>query len=134
MDTAARPTWLPPDGEYGGIEAGEWWDAVAIDGALGAHTCAVLRTTRRPHCGPIAHAHRSAVPRWYILTPAGSAATWSEPETQALSAGCRIGLPGSSTSDQHPVRWVIPPAGQPLTTNAQLTAALHTARTREGTP
>lgn len=124
METAARPVWLPADDEYQAVEAGIWWDAIAIDGHLGTKTCHALRATRGPQRGPIAYAHRNVVPRWYVLSPTGTAATWSEPETQALTAGCRIGLPGSATSLHHPVCWAVPPAIQPLTTGSQLAAAL----------
>ena len=112
------------------MHAGVWWDAIAIDGPLGAAVAEELRTGP-DGCGPVAVAHRGAVPRWYFLTPAGAASGWSEPGTQLLDDGCHIGLPGSLTSTVHTVRWEVPPRmcpDPPLTPPVLLRAALAAVR------
>lgn len=101
--------WLPLDDGFAGVDAGVWWDAVAIDGDLGAGTAGRLRADLTRRCGPVACAVRGTVLRWYFLTPVGTAEGWCEPGTQALGEGCRIGLPGSSTATEYAVRWVVPP-------------------------
>ncbi|MBR7675869.1 hypothetical protein [Streptomyces daliensis] len=125
-----RPAWLPLDDELAGVDAGVWWDAIAIDGDLGGAVAGRLKAGAGP-CGPIAVATRSATPRWYFLAPLGTAETWTEPGTQALGDGCRIGLPGSTTATAHPVRWDVPPrfcAVPPLNDSARLATAVAAAR------
>lgn len=129
-----RPAWLPLDDEFAGVDAGVWWDAVAIDGDLGARTARRLRADLTRRCGPIACAVRGTPPRWYFLTPTGTAEGWREPGTQALGDGCRIGLPGSSTATAYAVRWEVPPRFRrfpPLVAPEQLRGALRAARTLE---
>ncbi|HWM36107.1 MAG TPA: hypothetical protein VNS49_03165 [Streptomyces sp.] len=126
-----RPVWLPPEGEFAGVDAGVWWDAVAVDGDLGARTAAHLKASKRC-CGPVACAGRGVVvPRWYFLIRRGAARSWSEPGTQALVEGCRIGLPGSPKSAAHAVWWEVAPrfrAVPPLTTPRRLRRAPAAAR------
>ncbi|MGW7514615.1 hypothetical protein ACWGJ2_03365 [Streptomyces sp. NPDC054796] len=127
-----RPAWLPLEDEFAGVDAGVWWDAVAIDGDLGAAVTERLKAGPSP-CGPIAVTTRSAAPRWYVLVPVGTAETWTEPGTQPLGDGSRIGLPGSTTATTHPVRWEVPPrfcGTPPLTDPARLTATVAAVRRR----
>ncbi|MGW7518380.1 hypothetical protein ACWGJ2_22625 [Streptomyces sp. NPDC054796] len=120
-----RPAWLPLDDELAGVDAGVWWDAIAIDGDLGAAVAERLKA------GPVAVTTRSAAPRWYVLVPPGTAETWSQPGTQALGDGCRLGLPGSPTATEYAVRWEVPPrfcAVPPLTDPARLVEAMDAVR------
>lgn len=129
-----RPAWLPLDDEFAGVDAGLWWDAVAVDGELGARTATRLRADLTRRCGPVACAARGTVPRWYFLTSVGTAEMWCEPGTQSLGVGCRIGLPGSPTATAYAVRWEVPPrfrAFPPLVVAEQLRSALRAARAFE---
>lgn len=126
-----RPVWLPPEGEFAGVDGGVWWDAVAVDGELGARTAAYLKASKRC-CGPVACAGRGVVvPRWYFLIRRGAARSWREPGTQVLGEGCRIGLPGCAESAAHAVWWEVAPRFRdvpPLTAPHRLRRALAAAR------
>jgi len=118
---------------FSAVEAGKWWDVVAVDGDLGAQTAAHLRTSTEVRCGPVAVTRHSQ--RWYFLTPAGTAEGWCAPDSQGLGHGNFFGLPGSLTVDMWPVRWAVPPrlrAEPSLICPAQLRQALNAARPVRG--
>ncbi|MGW8377936.1 hypothetical protein [Streptomyces sp. ODS28] len=128
-----RPAWLPPENQYGAVEAGTWWDVVVIDGDLGDQVAVCLVDATGSACGPIAATRDTR--RWYFLVPAGTAENWQETGTEAVGRGHSFGLPGSLDGAMWPVRWVVPPrmcVRPPLVDAGALREALAAARPVRG--
>jgi hypothetical protein len=119
MDTHAspprtRPTWLPPIGTHAARPAGQWWDAVQIDGSAAWAILAHLGDLAPNGIGPVLCDPGGPTTRLTFLVPPGTATTWTEPHTAALGAACWLTIPGDEEHDRlDGLHWLTPPGGPP---------------------
>jgi hypothetical protein len=107
------PPWLPPEHSIAARPAGQWWDAIVIDGPAGWSTLIYLAELAPAGTGPVlCEAVGSRLRITFLVSP-GSAATWDEPATMALGPATYITIPGDlSGDDSTGLYWVAPP-GEP---------------------
>lgn len=104
-----RPAWMPPENTISVVAAGRWWDAVVVPQQRGLDALEVIDQTTGHAPGPVVWDQNAAGPRLYFLVPLGTAESWRVEGTQALGAGCYVGLPGWTTLEPPGLFWLCPP-------------------------
>ena len=107
--TESRPPWMPEDNVIRAIQAGRWWDAIAVPQLLGLDALQVIDHHTGHAPGPVIWDHHGPRPRLYFLVPAGTAATWAVPDTEALGATTFVGVPGATILEPPGPHWLCPP-------------------------
>ncbi|MGW6270701.1 hypothetical protein [Streptomyces sp. NPDC055060] len=105
------------------VAAGQDWDAIRVEAALGMLTLRLLRAAETA-VGPVLHDRGSR--RIYFLTPPGTTREWQREGTRALGSGSWVVLvpPGWHGT----VQWVVGPYDGPAFTDpANLATALAAA-------
>lgn len=116
---------LPNGRDIEALRAGIHWDAVRVKAPLGD---AVLARLGERTGAVIEDTWGRAM---YWLVPAGTAATWRVPGSQALGSACWVTVPGPVADGG--LHWRVPIAGNGLlTAPGPLRDALEAARTRQG--
>lgn len=104
--------WLPNGRDIEAIRAGVHWDAVRVATPLGDTVLDHLGE----RTGAVIEDTWGRVLYW--LLPAGSAATWSVPGSQALGSACWVTVPGP-TADVG-LRWRVPGVPNGILTGPRL--------------
>lgn len=106
---SVRPEWMPPENTISVVPAGRWWDAIVVPQQRGLDVLEVIDHETGHVTGPVVWDQNSTSPRLYFLVPLGTTATWQMEGTQALGAGCFVGLPGWTTLEPPGLFWLCPP-------------------------
>jgi hypothetical protein len=116
-----RPDWLPPEGTRATRPAGQYWDAIQIDGASAWAILAHLTQLAPGGVGPVLCDPGGPTTRLTFLVPPNTTAAWNEPHTAALGPACWLTIPGDEEHD-HPdgLHWLTPPGGPPEHVNPGL--------------
>lgn len=125
---ARPPRWMPV-GEHPDVcTAGQWWDAVRVPEAVGRRVIELL-TKDGTSLGPVVLDADAREPRMYFLVPAGTAASWDEPETIALGGRCHVVIPPAGQTAPQGLHWhYFPTVPRVLTPPGPLRQALAKAR------
>ncbi|MFE7118205.1 hypothetical protein ACFU99_22585 [Streptomyces sp. NPDC057654] len=91
------------------VAAGQWWDAVVVEGVLGRVVAAQLQHTAGERAGPVLCDPGGPKPRVYFLTPAGTADRWAVPGSVAFGECCYVVLNGTLDADTAGVHWLVAP-------------------------
>ncbi|WP_405657788.1 hypothetical protein [Streptomyces sp. NBC_00079] len=100
--------WTPPEGACA-VAAGNWWDAIRVDEALGITIVRYLRLLSPSRLGPVIADHDMTIPSIYFLTLPGTAAHWTAPHSRALGHNCYIVVPSLGRITPPGPHWLVSP-------------------------
>ncbi|MFF4508948.1 hypothetical protein [Streptomyces sp. NPDC001401] len=100
--------WAPVEGASA-VQAGEWWDAIRIEEALGIAVVHYFRALNPSQLGPVIADPGMAIPSVYFLVPPGTAADWTMPHCRCLGPKSYVVVPNVCRTYPPGPHWIVRP-------------------------